>query len=162
MRLAGFAFASIFAGSVLGQTPTIGGLLNNYSYTLLGLPNYGIAQGSIFVIFGSNFSSTQTPLQSPPPAALNGVTIDVTVGDTTTHPLFYYLYPTQIAAVLPSATPVGAGMITVTTSAGTSRSRPAGTFTKRNSIVARWCERDSPVIAWMAWRRFPQPRILGG
>jgi hypothetical protein len=135
MRLAGFAFASIFAGSVLGQTPTIGGLLNNYSYTLLGLPNYGIAQGSIFVIFGSNFSSTQTPLQSPPPAALSGAS----VGDAG-----------------------GAGMITVTTSAGTSRSRPAGTFTKRNSIVARWCERDSPVIAWMAWRRFPQPRILGG
>ena len=122
MRLAGFtiALAGIFAGSALGQTPTVTGLLNNYSNTLPGLPNYGIAQGSIFVIYGTNFSTTTTPLQSPPPATLGGVTINVTVNGTATTPLFYYLFPTQIAAVLPSATPVGTGTITVTTSAGTS------------------------------------------
>ncbi|MGA2741985.1 MAG: hypothetical protein ABSG65_31660 [Bryobacteraceae bacterium] len=126
MRFAGFtlALAGIFAGSALAQTPTVGGLLNNYSYTLPGLPNYGIAEGSIFVIYGTNFSSANTPLQSPPPPTLNGVTINVTVNGTTTHPLFYYLYPTQIAAVLPSATPVGTGAITVTTSAGTSAAFP--------------------------------------
>src|ERR1700685_246650 len=122
MRLAGFtiALAGIFAGSALGQTPTVTGLLNNYSNTLPGLPNYGIAQGSIFVIYGTSFSTTTTPLQSPPPATLGGVTINVTVNGTATTPLFYYLFPTQIAAVLPSATPVGTGTITVTTSAGTS------------------------------------------
>ena len=123
MRFAGItlALAGIFAGSALGQTPTVTGLLNNYSNTLPGLPNYGIAQGSIFVIYGANFSSTQIGLQAPPlKTTLNGVTIDVTVNGTTTNPLFYYLFPTQIAAVLPSATPVGTGTITVTTSAGTS------------------------------------------
>src|ERR1019366_7849618 len=48
MRFAGFtlALAGIFAGNALGQAPTVGGLLNNYSNTLPGLPNYGIAQGS--------------------------------------------------------------------------------------------------------------------
>ena len=123
MRFAGItlALAGIFAGSALGQTPTVTGLLNNYSNTLPGLPNYGIAQGSIFVIYGTNFSSTQIGLQAPPlKTTLNGVTINVTVNGTTTNPLFYYLFPTQIAAVLPSATPVGTGTITVTTSAGTS------------------------------------------
>ncbi|HUE22158.1 MAG TPA: hypothetical protein VMQ86_10780 [Bryobacteraceae bacterium] len=126
MRLSGLALAlaGIFAGTAMGQTPTVTGLLNNYSNTLPGLPNYGIAEGSIFVIYGTNFSSTQSPLQSPPPATLSGVTINVTVGTTVTHPLFYYLYPTQIAAVLPSATPVGTGTITVTTSAGTSTGFP--------------------------------------
>ena len=123
MKFAGFtlALAGIFAGSALGQAPTVTGLLNNYSNTLPGLPNYGIAQGSIFVIYGTSFSSTQIGLQAPPlKTTLNGVSIAVTVNGTTTNPLFYYLFPTQIAAVLPSATPVGTGTITVTTSAGTS------------------------------------------
>jgi uncharacterized protein (TIGR03437 family) len=52
------------------------------------------------------------------------VTISVTVNGTATSPPLYYLYPTQIAAVLPSATPVGTGSITVTTSAGTSTAFP--------------------------------------
>jgi uncharacterized protein (TIGR03437 family) len=127
MKFAGFALAlaGIFAGSALGQAPTVGGLLNNYSYTLPGLPNYGIAQGSIFVIYGTNFSSSQIGLQAPPlKTTLNGVTINVTVNGTTTNPLFYYLFPTQIAAVLPSATPVGTGTLTVTTSAGVSTPFP--------------------------------------
>jgi uncharacterized protein (TIGR03437 family) len=126
MKFAGFtlALAGIFAGNALGQTPTVGGLLNNYSYTLPGLPNYGIAQGSIFVIYGTNFSSSQIGLQSPPTTPLSGVTISVTVNGTATSPPLYYLYPTQIAAVLPSATPVGTGTITVTTSAGTSTAFP--------------------------------------
>jgi uncharacterized protein (TIGR03437 family) len=127
MKFAGFALAlaGIFAGSALGQTPTVGGLLNNYSFTLPGLPNYGIAEGSIFDIYGTNMASAATPLQNPPlQSTLNGVTINVTVNGTTTHPLFYYLSATQIDAVLPSATPVGTGTITVTTSAGTSAPFP--------------------------------------
>ena len=123
MKYAGFtlALAGIFAGTALGQTPSVTQLANIYSWTLEGLPNYGIAEGSIFAIFGTNLASTTVPLQGPPlQATLSGVTINVTVGGTTTHPLIYYLSPTQINAVLPSATPAGTGTITVTTSAGTS------------------------------------------
>ena len=123
MRFAGFtlALAGIFAGSALGQTPTVGGLLNNYSNTLPGLPNYGIAEGSIFDIYGTNFTSAAAPAPAPPlQPTLNGVSISVTVNGAITHPLFYYLGPTQIDALLPSSTPVGTGTITVTTSAGTS------------------------------------------
>jgi uncharacterized protein (TIGR03437 family) len=127
MKFAGFtlALAGIFAGSALAQTPTVTGLLNNYSNTLPGLPNYGIAQGSIFVIYGSNFTSSQFGLQAPPlQSTLGGASINVTVNGTSTSPLFYYLFPTQIAAVLPSATPVGTGTITVTTASGTSTAFP--------------------------------------
>ena len=127
MKFAGFALAlaGIFAGAALGQTPTVTGLLNNYSNTLPGLPNYGIAQGSIFVIYGSNFTSSQFGLQAPPlQSTLGGVSISVMVNGTTTSPLFYYLFPTQIAAVLPSATPVGTGTITVTTGSGVSTPFP--------------------------------------
>ena len=129
MRLTGIkltlVLGCLFAAVAYGQTPTVGGLLNNYSFTLPGLPNYGIAQGSIFDIFGTNLSPVTTSLLTPPlQSTMNGVTVNVTVNGTTTHPLFYFLSSGQIAAILPSATPVGPGTITVTTSAGTSDAFP--------------------------------------
>ena len=122
MRFAGFtlALAGIFAGNALGQAPTVGGLVNNYSGIKPGLPNYGIAQGSIFSIYGTNFSATAEGATLPLQTKLNGASVSVTVNGTTTNPLLYYVSSGQINAVLPSATPVGTGTITVTTSAGTS------------------------------------------
>jgi uncharacterized protein (TIGR03437 family) len=94
--------------------PAIDHLANNYSYILQGLPNYGIAQGSIFDIFGTNLSNGNTPLQSVPlSTSLEGVTVDITVSGTVTHAILYYVMPNQIGAILPSATPVGDGTITV-------------------------------------------------
>ena len=115
------ALGALLAASAVAQTPTVGGLLNNYSFTLPGLPNYGIAQGSIFDIFGTNLASVTTALQNPPlQTSLDGVSIDVTVNGTTTHPPIYFLSSGQIVAILPSATPVGSGTLTVTTAGGTS------------------------------------------
>src|SRR5690242_20555332 len=89
--------AAIFAGSALAQAPTVGGLLNNYSFTLPGFPNYGIAQGSIFDIFGTNFGTAVIPLQNPPlQTTLGGISVSVTVNGTTTQPLLYFVSPTQI------------------------------------------------------------------
>jgi uncharacterized protein (TIGR03437 family) len=98
------------------QTPSIVAIQNNYSYTLPFSPNYGIAQGSIFIVLGSNLASTASGLQStyPLPTKLNGVSIAVTVNNVVTHPYLYYVTPTQLAAILPSATPAGAGTIAVT------------------------------------------------
>jgi uncharacterized protein (TIGR03437 family) len=127
MRFAGFtlALAGIFAGSAFAQTPTVTQLANIYSWTLPGLPNYGTARGSIFAIFGANLSSTTVPLQAAPlQTTLSGVSLSVKVNGATTQPLLYYLSPTQINAVLPSATPVGTGTITVTTSGGVSAAFP--------------------------------------
>jgi uncharacterized protein (TIGR03437 family) len=109
-----------FAPIAFAQSPTVGGLLNNYGYTLPGLPNYGIAQGSIFDVFGNDLASTTSPLLATPAKSVNGVSISVTVNGTTTTPLIYFVSPGQIAAVLPSATPAGDGTLTVTTSAGAS------------------------------------------
>jgi len=47
------------------------------------------------------------------PLTLNGASITVVVGSVTTHPALYYTSPTQLAAVLPAATPVGTGTLTV-------------------------------------------------
>jgi len=110
-------------------TPTITGVQNNYSYLVAGLPNYGIAQGALFIITGANLASatTVTALQSPAtalPTSLNGASISVTVGGVTTTPYIYYAIATQIAAVLPSNTPAGTGTITVTYNGTPSSSAP--------------------------------------
>src|SRR5580658_4292486 len=68
--------------------PTVGAVVNNYSGILPGLPNYGIAPGSLFIVGGLNLANVTTPLQSSAQAGglqtlLDGVTVSVTVGSTT-------------------------------------------------------------------------------
>ncbi|HEY6347394.1 MAG TPA: hypothetical protein VIY49_38390 [Bryobacteraceae bacterium] len=113
------ALAALILSSAAWAQPTISALANNYSYTLPGLPNYGIAQGSIFVIFGTNlnsqpFSGLQSSGTPGLQTTLNGTSISVTVNGVTTQPYIYYTSATQVAAVLPSTTPVGTGTINVT------------------------------------------------
>jgi uncharacterized protein (TIGR03437 family) len=98
------------------DAPVVTGLQNNYSYITAGLPNYGIAQGSIFAIYGSNLASANTPLQTSYPlrTSLEGVSVSVTVNGVTTHPILYYVTRDQLGAILPSSTPVGSGQIIVT------------------------------------------------
>jgi uncharacterized protein (TIGR03437 family) len=99
--------------------PTITQILNNSSGTPKGLPNYGIAPSSIFVVIGTGLADPIDPvLQSSAapglPLMLNGASLTVVVNNVTTHPALYYTSPTQIAAVLPAATPVGTGTLTLT------------------------------------------------
>ena len=118
------AVLALAAAPAVAQ-PAIGGILNNYSFTLPGLPNYGIAQGSIFALFGTGMSGSSTGLQGfPLQTTLVGATLNVTVGGVTTHPPLYYVTPTQIAGILPSSTPVGTGTITVTYNNQTSPTFP--------------------------------------
>jgi uncharacterized protein (TIGR03437 family) len=109
--------------------PAISAIQNNYSYLQAGLPNYGIAPGSLFIVKGTDLaSSTTAVLQSSGgtgiPTTLNGASIAVTVNGVTTHPGVYYAIATQIAAVLPSSTPAGTGTITVSYGGATSSAEP--------------------------------------
>jgi uncharacterized protein (TIGR03437 family) len=112
----------VFTGLAVAQ-PRVTGIQNNYSYLIPGTPNYGIAQGSIFVLYGSGLAPTGLLQQGFNPALarnLGGVSVKITIGATTTEAIPYYVSPTQIAAILPSATPVGAGNLTVTYNGQTS------------------------------------------
>ena len=105
---------NITVGGSSGNNTPITGLANNYSFIPAGLPNYGIAQGSIFDIFGTNLTPSNTPLQSVPlKMSLGGVTATATVNGTTTNVILYYVTPNQIAGILPSNTPVGSGTLSV-------------------------------------------------
>jgi len=99
--------------------PTITKILNNSSLIPPGLPNYGIAPSSIFVVTGSGLADPGDPVLQSTAApglalTLNGASLTVVVNNVTTHPALYYTSPTQLAAVLPAATPLGAGTLTVT------------------------------------------------
>lgn len=105
--------------------PVVTELQNNYSYTQPGLPNYGIAPGSLFIIKGTGLASaTNTSEAFPLTTSLNGTSVSVTVHGATTNPTLYYILPTQIGAVLPEGTPAGNGMLTVTSGAQTSQQFP--------------------------------------
>src|SRR5713101_3039769 len=93
-----FFFGSI---SLLAQQPSISAVQNNYSYTLPSAPNYGIAPGSLFVIYGSNLSTVTTPvLQSSAapgvPLSLNGVSVSIAVNNVIVPVPLYYVSATQI------------------------------------------------------------------
>lgn len=109
--------------------PTITAIENNSSRIATGLPNYGIAPSSIFVVVGTGLADPGAPvLQSSAapglPLTLNGASIDVVVSGITTHAPLYYTSPTQLAAVLPANTPIGTGMLTVTYRGATSAPKP--------------------------------------
>jgi uncharacterized protein (TIGR03437 family) len=101
----------------LFAAPTPNSVQNPGSNTLPGLPNYGIAQGSVFVVYGTG-GMASSPIQSaqtlPLPTNLNGTSITVTVNGTTVNAYIVYAVATQVAGVLPSNTPVGTGTLTVT------------------------------------------------
>ena len=132
----GSAFLSIAIGTAVSNYfslpvaaaptgPAIASLQNNYSNLAPGLPNYGIAQGSIFDIFGVNLANTSTGLQSLPlSTTLQNVSVAVTVNGVTTHAILYYVTPGQLGAILPSATPVGDGTIVVTNNGQISPAAP--------------------------------------
>jgi uncharacterized protein (TIGR03437 family) len=113
----------IFVPTALtSAAPAISGLSNIYSYIVPGMPNYGIAQGSIFAIFGTNLSqgATNGLLQPPLGKSAASASATITVNGTTTNAILYYAAPGQIVAILPSTTPVGDGTITVSNGLNTS------------------------------------------
>ena len=87
-----------------------------------GMPGSGIAQGSIFSIYGSALGpatwieANQFPLQT----MLGGTSVTVTVGGTQVSAIILGTDSNQVNAILPSITPVGSGTFTVTYSGQTS------------------------------------------
>ncbi len=110
---ANLTFTVTQAGGASATAPSIaqGGIVNAVSNR-----GGGIAQGSMFTIYGSNLGPTVgwTAYQFPIPDTVNNVVVNVTAGSST--PLRAYLLfvrADQINAILPSSTPLGSAQITV-------------------------------------------------
>jgi len=123
----------LLASATLSAAPAISAIYNNSSFIPTGYPGYGIAPSSLFVIQGTGLADPGTPVLQDTthglPLTLSGASLSVTVSGKTTHPAIYYTSPTQVAAVLPAATPVGTGTITVTYKGATSAPFPVKVVT---------------------------------
>ena len=114
--------AGVLAAAALMAQPAVDSVLNPASYALPGLPNYGVAQGSLFVAFGRNLGPTgfNQVTAFPLTKTLSGISIKVTVGGTTVDCIPMNSYgaspslATQVVGLLPSNTPVGTGTFVLT------------------------------------------------
>jgi uncharacterized protein (TIGR03437 family) len=102
------------------------GIVNSANYAGSGLPSGGVAQGSLFTIFGSSLGPT-TGVSAPGyplNATLQGVSISLTQGATqlTVYPL--YVSAGQIDAIMPSNAPLGIDTIRVTVNSQPSNLSP--------------------------------------
>ncbi len=100
-----------------------GGILNAASYALNGLPNSGIAEGSMFVVFGTGLGPAALAANATPfplSTAVGGTSVQVTVAGSKYDVFMIYSTATQVAGVLPSSVPVGTGTLTVTYNGQTS------------------------------------------
>ena len=91
-----------------------------------GLAGSGIAQGSIFSIYGSGLGSTtwNEANKFPLPTTLGGTSVTVTVQGTQVPAIVLGADSTQVNALLPSTTPIGNGTFTVTYNNQTSAPAP--------------------------------------
>jgi uncharacterized protein (TIGR03437 family) len=104
------------AGVSSGQAPAITAVTNAASGNVQGLPNGGIAQGAVFVVFGTNLGPSALTFAASAFQTNNvgGTSVSVTVNTTTVNAPMYYASASQVAALLPSDTPTGSGTLTLT------------------------------------------------
>src|ERR1051326_1089576 len=119
----GILFAAPLATAVSAQ-PKINtnGVVNVASYAIPGMPNAPIAQGSVFVIFGSGMgpATLQQVTQFPVPTTLGGTSVTISAGGQTLQAPVIYTLAGQVAAILPSNTPTGSATVTVAFNGATS------------------------------------------
>jgi len=118
-----------------------GAILNAGSFATPGQPHYGVAQGSVFAVFGTGLGPT-TPLQAsqyPLPGAqgLAGTSLRLTVGGVSGDALMLYTSASQLLAILPSDTPTGDGTFTVTYQGQTSAPSPVRVVAASFGIFTR-------------------------
>jgi uncharacterized protein (TIGR03437 family) len=111
-RLIALAFTY---SAILAAAPSITGVYNAAGWIPPNLPNSGVAQGAIFTVTGAGLgpSILQQAESYPLPTTqgLGGTTMQVTVAGVTETCIMVYTVATQVAAILPSATPVGTGTL---------------------------------------------------
>jgi uncharacterized protein (TIGR03437 family) len=95
--------------------PAVTSVFNSASYGRYGMPNWGIAQGSLITIFGSGLGPAQLVQSSgfPLDTSLAGTSVQISQSNATISAYILYTSATQIAAVLPSRAPVGTANLSV-------------------------------------------------
>jgi uncharacterized protein (TIGR03437 family) len=122
-----FIFAFLIASCAFAQPViTSAAVVNSASFLSQGMPGSGIAQGSIFTIFGGGLGPNNIIQAGPLPlkTSLGGTSVTVTVGGQTVKAYILAALSYQVNALLPSNTPTGSGTVTVTYNNQTSSPEP--------------------------------------
>lgn len=117
MRAYHFAVLSLITCSpALAQTPTVSTVVNAASNLLPGLPNAGIAQGALMILYGTALGPPTLASISayPLPMILAGTSFRITIAGRNSDAFLYYTLANQVAAIMPSNTSAGTGTVTVT------------------------------------------------
>ncbi|MCX6624458.1 MAG: beta-propeller fold lactonase family protein, partial [Acidobacteria bacterium] len=89
--------------------------VNAASLALPGLPNAGLAPGSIFSVRGQNLGPAVRRASSVPlSTSLEGASVQVALGDVTIDALVLQASSQEVLALLPSSAPLGDGAVVVT------------------------------------------------
>ena len=111
-----------------GETvsPSVGSVVNSASYAVSGQNGSGIAQGSIFTLFGQNLGPDRLVQAGPFPLTtkLGGTSIQITLGTVSWDAIMVYSSAHQVAAVLPSDVTIGDGKLTLSYSGSSARAIP--------------------------------------
>jgi uncharacterized protein (TIGR03437 family) len=170
LKLALIAAPLLLANSAFGQ-PVIGAIVNAASYGAAPLDsknnpigNNVIAQGSLFVVFGTGMGpSTAVFGQIPLPTSLpdaNGTSISISSAGQTVSAYLIYASAGQVAAILPSNTPTGKASATLTYNGQTSGTANI-TVTKASlGIFTTNSEGNGPAVA-QVYRGVPTAFIMG-
>jgi len=119
LRRASFRFVLffVFAAGLFAQPPLIynRSIYNAASFMPAGVPGGGIAQGSIFSIFGSNLGPQKAVTASSFPLGntLGGVAVNIVQGATSIPAIPVYVSASQINVVMPSKAPLGMASVQV-------------------------------------------------
>src|SRR5205085_6350121 len=100
---------------------------NNASYPRRGLLNYGVAEGSLFAIFGTGLAApgTQSVVSSfPIPTEMAGVSVQVSGSGTVANAPVVYVTEKQVGAILPSRMPLANATVTLSYQGTSSNSFP--------------------------------------
>ena len=115
-------FGSNFQFTTANSAPSIASMQNAASNILLGQPNFGIAQGSIFDLYGANFGAAALAEASalPLPTTLAETSVTVTQGNNVFDvPMVFVVNNqaggySQLAGVMPSGTTPGSATVQLT------------------------------------------------
>lgn len=117
MRLLRCIILYSFGHAGLSAAPVVAGVYNAASWIVPHQVNSGIAQGALFTVTGTGLGpsaiehANSYPL--PTTQGLAGTTIQVHVNGVTKNCIMIYSLDIQVAAILPSATPIGTGTLTL-------------------------------------------------
>lgn len=118
-------FLLLSASAAIAQ-PVVTAIQNSASNIPAGLPNAGVAEGSLFIVKGSDMGGATFTIASsfPLQTTIAGTSVLVTMNGVSTAAWMYYSGASQLAAILPSSVPAGSGTLTVTYNGQTSQPFP--------------------------------------